>query len=106
MLGKLSDIDIGKNWTRTVSEIEFALNNSVHKTTGEISSVLLFGISQRGKTHDPISEFVNNGGNNDTRCLDLVRNTASENTIKQQAQTKAQGEKKGRILLATILVIT
>ena len=57
---------------KTVSKIKFALNNSVHKTTGEIPSVLLFRITQRGKTHDPISEFVNNGVNNGTRCLDLV----------------------------------
>lgn len=94
MLGKLSEMDIGKNWTKTITEIEFALNNSVHKTTKEIPSVLLFGISQRGKVHDPISEFMNDCVNEENRCLDLVRDKASENINKQQAQTKAQGDKR------------
>lgn len=71
--------------------------NSVHKATGEIPSVLLFGVSQRRKIHDPVSEFLKNDVNVDIRNLDLVRNRASQNIVKQQSQVKAQGDKKRKI---------
>ena len=42
MLTKLSDNDIGKKWPNVISEIVFAVNNSIHKTTGESPYALIW----------------------------------------------------------------
>lgn len=84
MVGKLSDIEVGKNWTKTLSEIEFAFNNSIHKTTGETPSILLFSVPQRGKIHDPVAEFLSSDINCEERCLKEIRDKACQKTIEQQ----------------------
>lgn len=94
MIGKLIDTDCGKNWIKVIGEVEFALNNSVHKTTGQTPSMLLFGIIQRGKIHDPVAEYVDKEINYDIRNLTELRMKANENTNKRQMQSKAQGDKK------------
>lgn len=99
MLEKLSDNEGGKNWMKAVTEVEFALNNSVHKSTGETPSVLLFGVQQRGKVHDPLAEYVVEEINKNERCLNELREKASENIIKQQVKTKNQSDKKRKIAL-------
>ncbi|XP_033228883.1 uncharacterized protein LOC117180495 [Belonocnema kinseyi] len=94
MLGKLSDIEVGKKWTKTLSEIEFAFNNLVHITTGESPSILLFGIPQRGKVHDPIAEFLINDVNCEKRNLKEIRDKASKKMIEKRNQVIAQANKK------------
>jgi len=47
MLGKLSDESMGKSWHGVLSEIEYAVNNSVGKIIGYVLSQLLFGVSRR-----------------------------------------------------------
>jgi len=54
-LGKLYD---GKEWHKSLNEIEYAMNNTVNRATGETPSKLLFGVSQRGYIHDALKEYV------------------------------------------------
>lgn len=88
MLGKLSDSEAGKYWIKAVKDVEFALNNSVQKSTSETPSMLLFGIEQRGKVHDNIAEFVKDSVNEENRCLSELRVRASEKIAKSQLQAK------------------
>ena len=90
MIGKLPDIEIGKNWTKTLSEIEFSFINLTHKTTEETPSILLFGIPQRGKVYDPIAEYLNTDFNCGKRCLEKIRDKASQKMIERQNQVIAQ----------------
>lgn len=55
MLGKLYE---GKDWHKSLDEIEFAVNNTVNRATGETPSRLLFGVEQRGKIVDAVREYV------------------------------------------------
>jgi len=58
MLGKLSDENQKGNWTHVLGDIEFALNNTVSRSTGETASRLLFGTEQRGKLIDRLKELL------------------------------------------------
>jgi len=58
MLGKLIEDSSAKNWTSTLGEIEFALNNTISRSIGETASRLLFGADQRGKVVDNLKEML------------------------------------------------
>ena len=76
MLAKLSNDDIGKKWPNVISEIVFAVNNSIHKTTGESTSMLLFGINQNGKIQDHVKAYLDSDVNNKKRNLSEIREKA------------------------------
>lgn len=84
MLGKLSYHEIGKRWPQVVTDVEFAINNSINLSTNETPCNLLFGINQRGKTDDNIVEYLNETVNNCTRNLAEMRTKASEHIQKAQ----------------------
>lgn len=65
-LGKLYD---GKNWHKSLGEIEFAINNTLNRSTGETPSQLLFGVRQRGCVVDALKEHIEQ--NNMTQPRDL-----------------------------------
>jgi len=71
-----------------LSDVEFAINNSVHKTTNETPSKLLFGIEQRGKIVDSIREYVEIFVNDNDRDLIRLRKRAAEKIEKSQKYTK------------------
>lgn len=50
MLATLSD-SVNK-WDRVLYKAEFAINNTIHRSTGQSPSMLLFGINQTGKVND------------------------------------------------------
>jgi len=54
-LGKLYT---GKDWHKSLGEIEFAINNTVNRTTGKTPSELLYGVNQRGHVVDALKEFA------------------------------------------------
>ena len=61
MLAKLSDDSAGKYWYKIITDVEYALNNSVSKATGETPSRLLFGVKQREKSVDNLREYMYDG---------------------------------------------
>jgi len=54
-LGKLCT---GRDWHKPLGEIEFAINNTVNRTTGKTPSELLYGVNQRGHVVDASKEFI------------------------------------------------
>jgi len=58
MLDKLSEPLNQSDWYKLVNRVEFAINNSVQKSTGKTPSILLFGSNQRGPIVDELSEYL------------------------------------------------
>lgn len=46
-------------WDKTLSEVEYAINNTVNCSTNEIPTMLLYGIKQLGKLEDEILKYIN-----------------------------------------------
>lgn len=73
-LGKLAD---AKDWHKSLRDIEFAINNTVNRITGETPSRMLFGVEQRGQIVDGIREYVLEF-NDEIRDIEDIRNKATE----------------------------
>ncbi|KYN30261.1 Pro-Pol polyprotein [Trachymyrmex cornetzi] len=94
MLSKVTDNSINNYWYKVLDEVECALNNMIHKTTGEIPSKLLFGVVQRGKITDKLREFIDNNVNNKEQSLEEIRNSAAEKIEEHQKYSKNYFDKK------------
>lgn len=57
MLGKITEPVNHSNWSRMLSKVEYAINNSFHSSTKQTPSMLLFGVAQRGPEVDKLSEY-------------------------------------------------
>ena len=77
ILSKLSDHDYGKMWPKVISEIEFGINNVIHKATGGSPSKLLFSADQMEKVNNEIREFLESEINIKARDLEELRAKAS-----------------------------
>lgn len=91
-LAKITDDTTGLHWYKALEKVEFALNNTVHKSTGECPSVLLFGLPQ--KSGDAFKEMVS--CEEPSRDLPAVRESAAKAIAKSQAYNKAYVDKKRR----------
>ncbi|XP_036145206.1 uncharacterized protein LOC105831336 isoform X1 [Monomorium pharaonis] len=94
MLAKLVDSRDRKNWYKVLPQIEYALNNVPHKSTGDTPSHLLFGTNQRMKPADNVREYLESQSQNDTRDLDVIRNAAKMQICKAQEYNKTYVDKK------------
>lgn len=63
MLAKITEPVQHLDWCKLLNKSEYAINNSVHSSTGEIPSVLLFGIQQRESDVDALTEYLDNINN-------------------------------------------
>lgn len=94
MLGKLVNNDENKKWYQLLPEVEYALNNSVSKSTGETPSRLLFGINQRGCVDDRIKDYLDIDVNNKSRNLVEVRAKAAKKIAVAQEYNEGYFNKK------------
>ena len=62
-------------------DVEYVLNNTVNKTTGETPSILLFGVDQRGKSIDGVKEHLIEGYKDEVRDLGKIREKAEGKTL-------------------------
>lgn len=92
ILSKLTN-DNDKHWYQVLSETEFVFNNTVHKSTGETPSTLLFGCKQRGNIIDKIADYMHDLKKSD-RDLDSIRADASLKIKKVQQQSELRVNKK------------
>ena len=96
MISKLINNDEKVYWYKIISDIEFAINNTVHKATNETPSKLMFGVEQRGKVVDAIREYldvtVNATENN--RDLRQLRARAADRIKQSQKYNKEYFDKK------------
>lgn len=104
-LGKLYD---GKDWHKSLKEIEFAMNNTINRATGETPSRLLFGVAQRGHVFDALREYVELKNEVEVRDLTQLRTDAAkkiEKTHKYNEQYIAKKRKAAREYLEGDLVM-
>lgn len=88
MLAKECEADTTSGWDKRLVKIEFALNNTVNRSTGFSPSVLLFGLNQKGELCDRVRDFLESSLEN-TRCnLEDLRAEASETLKKNQVNNK------------------
>lgn len=80
MLAKISEPIQHSDWHKLLRKVEFAINNSVHSSTR-----LLFGVHQRGKEVDVLTEHLQEKLSTDLpQDFDVLRSQASENIDKSQ----------------------
>lgn len=94
MLAKLVDNSSGQYWYKVLGDIEFALNNSVSKSTGETSWRLLRGFNQRGKISDAIKDYLEEAVVRETIDLESLRDKAASNIEKSQMYNQKYYDKK------------
>lgn len=85
LLAKLCDTQ--KKWDQAIVTVEYALNNTMSRSTGETPSRLLFSVDQFGQLNDNLRLFLDNYTEND-RDLPASRHRAAENITKTQAENK------------------
>ncbi|XP_026669018.1 uncharacterized protein LOC113464282 [Ceratina calcarata] len=93
MIAKLTDDTAEKYWYKIISDVEYALNNSVNKATGETPSRLLFGVRQRKKSTDALREYLCNESEEE-REEEKIRRYASDRILRSQTYNKEYADKK------------
>jgi len=78
MLAKLCDAPC--DWDKFVEKVEFAINNTVCRSTGETPSKLLFGINQLGNVNDKIQLFLDDHSRYE-RDFDELRKAAAKTIV-------------------------
>ena len=91
MLAKLSGSP--DKWDTVLEKVEFSINNTVCRSTGEKPSKLLFGVNQTGEVNDKIRQVLESMSSSD-RNLDEMRNSASEKIVKCQVYNERAYNRK------------
>lgn len=85
MLAKLTDPIEHGDWVERLSQVEFAINNTVHRSIGQTPSMMLFGVEQRGEIVDELTEYLQDIYGNTKRDLDSIREQVSHRIEKSQS---------------------
>lgn len=91
MLAKLCDS--AENWNKVLPDVEFALNNTFVRSTGEAPSKLLFGVYQKGKSEDSVKQLLETIEIPKRENLLELRDKAAENIVKSQTYNKLRYDK-------------
>lgn len=83
MIAKLCDEP--HKWDRVLSQVEYAINNTICRSTGETPSKLLFGVEQLGEINDKLKLVLDANTNRD---LVSIRESASEKIQKSQKENE------------------
>lgn len=95
MLGKASEPIQHSDWSKMLVKVEYALNNSVHSTTRQTPSMLLFGVNQRGREVDRLTEFLEDKqDDNVCRDVDKLRELAATHIQESQEKNLNMFQKK------------
>lgn len=84
MLGKLTTPIDNSDWVKKLKDVQFAINNTVSRSTGESPNILLFGVQQRGFVVDYLTEHLSCITESTRVNLEVVRNEAASNIKKSQ----------------------
>lgn len=91
MLAKLTEST--NKWDRVLNKVEFAINNTWHRSIGQSPSVLLFGINQVGEVNDKIRQLLEDEIDNSIH-FEEMRAKAAESIVKSQEVNAAQYNSK------------
>jgi len=92
MLAKLTELT--SRWDRVLPKVEFAINNTIHSSTGQSPSMLLFGVHQVGEINDEIRRVLENVVTDNPREMEVLRAKAAERIIRSQESNKKQYNSK------------
>ncbi|XP_050503542.1 uncharacterized protein LOC126882612 [Diabrotica virgifera virgifera] len=70
-------------WDQVLNEVEFAVNNTVNRSTGQTPSKLLFGMNQVGNVKDHLKYFLSSI-NKDKSDINELRHNACDKIEKSQ----------------------
>lgn len=90
MLAKLTDHASEKRWYEVLREVEYAMNNTIHRNTKNSPGQLLLGIEQRGLVPDSLREVIQS---ENTQDLADLRTRAAEKIIQAQAEQHTYDKK-------------
>lgn len=76
ILAKTTEPIEHSDWVKKLSNVEFAVNNTVHCTTKQTPSKMLFGAEQRGEIIDELTEHLRESHGNVTEDLNDIRQRA------------------------------
>lgn len=94
MLAKLVDNETKRYWYKVLEDVEYALNNTVNKSTGEAPSQVLFGLRQRGRVKDAIASYLQEYITNTDRNFDAIRDKVADRIIVSQKYNEAYVNQK------------
>lgn len=94
MLAKLCETP--EIWDEIIEKVEFAINNTICRSTGHSPSKLLLGIDQLGKTSDSIRILLESNVEND-RDLNSMRKKALDKIIHCQKENELAYNKRHKI---------
>jgi len=87
MLAKISEQN--DEWDKVIYKVEFAINNTIHRSTGHTPSRLLFGINQVGDVNDELRHVLEEINENRSDLVE-IREKASEQITKTQMKSEEQ----------------
>lgn len=94
IISKLSDKTNGKPWYSILTETEYAINNSVNRTTGQTPSQIIFGIEKRGSNVDGLKDLLSAINLSNSQDIQEICNKATEKTINSQKYQEKNFNKK------------
>lgn len=97
MLAKLVNSEEGKPWYRVRVQVEHAMNNTIHRSTGKTPSELLFGVDQRDLVNDQLRDLVCDEAKPIVPSLPNIRHEAAQRIAKNQSQQKTFFDVKHKI---------
>lgn len=87
MLAKISERN--DEWDKVIYKVEFAINNTIHRSIGQTPSRLLFGINQVGDVNDELRHVLEEINENRFDLAE-IREKASEQITKTQIKSEEQ----------------
>ncbi|CAD7001655.1 unnamed protein product [Ceratitis capitata] len=94
MIAKLTDSEENVAWEKVLESVEYAMNNTVHKSTKEEPSKLLFGVRQKGKVIDGLRESLESIQEKKLLSIENVRSQAQKTQSKSQNYNKEYSDAK------------
>lgn len=84
MLGKITAPVDNSDWVKRLKDVQFAINNTVSRSTGSSPNMLLFGVEQRGLVVDYLTEYLSFIKEDARIDLEVMRKDAADNIKKSQ----------------------
>lgn len=75
-------------WDKTLSEVEYVVNNTINRLTNEVPTILLYDIKQLGNPVDKIKIYLDSYVTSSERDLKKLRQNASNCIEINQQQSK------------------
>lgn len=87
MLAKLTEST--NRWDKVLNKVEFAINNTWHRSTGQSPSVLLFGVNQVGEVNDKVRQVSEEEFFKESINFEDSRTKAAERIMRSQETNTA-----------------